>query len=61
MMRRTAVDMEQTENLIENNDIKSNKYIFFICSIVSHLSFAVLGYYLRYIEEDTICNNGSNL
>ena len=61
MMRRTAVDMEQTENLIDsNNDTKSNKCLFITCSIVSHLSFTVFGYFLRYIQEETVCS-GSNL
>ena len=61
MMRRTAVDIEQTENLIESDSIKSNKCLFITCSIVSHLSFTVLGYLLRYIEEESVCGDGSNL
>lgn len=65
MMRRTAVDMEQAENLIDENNVTYSSTKYNACMTLSlcfsHFGFCFLGYYLRVIQEGTVCGDGSNL
>ena len=65
MMRRTAVDMEQAENLTDENNFTYSSTKYNACMTLSlffsHLGFCFLGYYLRVIQEGTVCGDGSNL
>ena len=65
MMRRTAVDMENSEQLVNGGDAYSQVYYsrgkklgFGCCLILSYGFFYALGFYAGYMEEGKCDGSG---